>query len=137
MPDFYINKYLDLLNELKGEIDLRSDQPLDKLFKFVSNKAIGSPAKADLLFALGLAKAPDGFFITIWNSSRQVYLTLRLKWGVNQSFLEAEILGKNRIGEREAREALLSEVNSCKLKVPGIIEAAKGIIKTCEVKEID
>ena len=30
--DSYTNRYLDLLNELKGEIDLKSDQPLDKLF---------------------------------------------------------------------------------------------------------
>lgn len=133
--DSYTNKYLDLLDELKGEIDLKSDQPLDKLFNFVLEKALGSPVKTDLLFAIGLAKAPEGFFIEIWGRSRLVYLTLRLNEVKNYDFLAAEILGKNRIGERGAREALLSGVNNCKLRVPGVIEAAKRIIKTCKVRK--
>lgn len=136
--DSYTNEYLDFLNELKGEINLRSDQPLDKLFKFVSDKSLSSPIRTDLLFALVLAKAPGGFFIEVYNKSRLVYLTLRSDEIGTLDFLWAEVSGKNRIDGREAREALLSKVNnSCKLKVPGVIEAAKRIIEICEVKEIN
>lgn len=135
--DYYTNKYLDLLGRLKDEIDQRSDQPLDELFNFVLEKTL-SPVKDDLLFALGLAKAPGEFFIEIdtGDRSNMVYLTLRLNEIKNYDFIWAEIVDNNRIGKREAREALLLEVNSCKLTVPGIIEEAERIIKTCKVGRI-
>lgn len=135
--DYYTNKYLDLRGRLKDEIDQRSDQPLDELFNFVLEKTL-SPVKDDLLFALGLAKAPGEFFIEIdtGDRSNMVYLTLRLNEIKNYDFIWAEIVDNNRIGKREAREVLLLEVNSCKLTVPGIIEEAERIIKTCKVERV-
>lgn len=136
-PDYYTNKYLDLIDELKNGIASKADQPLDELFNFVLEKTL-SPVKDDLLFALGLEKAPGEFFIEIDTGDRSslVYLTLRLNEIKNYDFIWAEIVDNNRIGDREAREALLLEVNSCKLTVPGVIEAAERIIKTCKVGRI-
>lgn len=136
-PDSYTNEYLDLLNELKDEIDQRSDQPLDKLFYFILEEANGSPVKTDLLFAIGLAKAPERFFVEIKDSLGTVYLTLRLNDGRGQVFVWADILGKeDKIDDQRAREVLLSRVDIRNLKVPGCIKAAEDVIKTCKVERI-
>lgn len=138
MPDSYTNKYLDLLNELKDEIDQRSDQPLDKLLNFIFKKALGSPVRMDLLFAVGLIKAPERFFIIVLNGSRQVYLTLRLNNGSGYVFIWVDTVGEDKIDDQRAREVLLSRVNirNYDLKVPGCIKAAEEVIKTCKVERI-
>lgn len=135
-PGPYTNEYLDILNSLKDEIDQRSDQPLDKLSSFILEKTFGSSVRMDLLFAMGVMKAPERFFIEIRNRSRTVYLTLRLNGADEQVFIRADILGKDKIDDQKAREAILSKADTGKLKVPGVIRAAKEIIKTCKVERI-
>lgn len=134
--DIYTKQYLDLLNELKDEIDQRSDQPLDKLFYFILEKANGSPVIMDLLFAMGLMKAPERFFVEIRHRSGAVYLTLRLNDGRGQVFIWADTVGEDKIDDQRAREVLLSRVDIRKLKVPGCIKAAEEVIKTCKVERI-
>lgn len=132
----YTNEYLDTLNELKEEIDQRSDQPLDKLSNFIWYKTFGLSVRLDLLFAVGLMKAPERFFIRIRNRSRSVYLILRLNDADEQVFIGVDILDKDKIDDQKAREALLSKADTGKLKVSGVIRAAKKIIKTCKIERI-
>lgn len=134
--DYYTNKYLDLLNELKDEIDQRSDQPLDELITFIWSKIFNLSIRVDILFAVGLIKAPEKFFIRIKDGSGTVYLILRLNGVDEMVFIGADVFGKDKINDQKAREALLFGANSLKLKVPGVIEAAKGIIKTCKVERV-
>lgn len=136
--DSYTNEYLDILNELKDEIDQRSDQPSDELFNFIFKKASGSPVRMDLLFAVGLMKAPERFFVEIRDRLGAVYLTLRLGDGSGRGwvFIWADIPGEDKIDDQRAREALLSKVATRELKVPGCIKAAEELIKTCKVERI-
>lgn len=134
--DSYTDKYLDLLNELKGEIDQRADQPLDKLIDFIWSKIFNLSIRLDLLFAVGLIKAPEKFFIRIKDEPGTVYLILRLNDVDEMVFIGADVFGKDKINYQKAREALLFGANSLKLKVPGVIEAAKRIIKTCKVERV-
>lgn len=138
MPDSYTNEYLGLLNKFKDEIDRRSDQPLDKLSNFILEKTFGSPARIDLLFAVGLIKAPEKILIERRSRPRrEVSLILKANDRIRYGFIWAYPQGKGKIDDKAVREALLSKDRICVLKVPGIIEAAKGIIKTCKVKEIN
>lgn len=133
--DPYTNEYLDLLNKFKDEIDRRSDQPLDKLGNFILEKAFDSPAKVDLLFAIGLMKAPEKILIERRSRpKRTACLILKVHDLTRYAFIWADIQGKSRIGDQAVREALLSKDRICGLRVPEIITAAEKMIKTCKIE---
>lgn len=135
--DSYTDKYLDILNRLKDELDQRSDQPLDKLIDFIYEKTFVSPARSDLLFAIGLVKAPEKILIEKRSHpKRTASLILKVHDLVRYEFIWADIPGKDKIDDQKAREALLSKADTGKLKVPGVIRAAKKIIKTCKVERV-
>lgn len=136
--DFYTNEYLDFLNKLKDEIDQRSDQPFDKLSSFISEKTFDSSVRTDLLFAIGLMKAPEEILIEIQTRKRMVYLSLGVhSKSYHREFIRAEIPGKGRINDQAAREALLSIKPGgyyCSLNIPQIIREAEELILTCKIE---
>lgn len=135
--DSYTDKYLDILNKLKDELDQRSDQPLDKLIDFIYEKTFVSPARSDLLFAIGLVKAPEKILIERRSHpKRTASLVLKVHDLVRYELIWADLQGKGRIDDQAVREALLSKADTGRLKVPGVIMAAKRIIKTCKVERV-
>ena len=135
--DSYTDKYLDILNKLKDELDQRSDQPLDKLIDFIYEKTFVSPARSDLLFAIGSVKAPEKILIERRSHpKRTASLVLKVHDLVRYELIWADLQGKGRIDDQAVREALLSKADTGRLKVPGVIMAAKRIIKTCKVERV-
>lgn len=135
--DFYTNEYLDFLNKLKDEIDQRSDQPFDKLSSFISEKTFDSSVRTDLLFAIGLMKAPEKILIERRSRpTRAACLILKENDHVRYAFIWADIQGKGKIDDKAVREALLSKDRICGLKVPGVILAAEKMIRSCKIERI-
>lgn len=136
-PDSYTNEYLGLLNKFKDEINQRSDQPLDKLSNFILDKTFGSPARVDLLFAIGLMKAPEKILIERRSRPRrEVSLILKAYDQARYGFIWAYPQGKGKIDDKAVREALLSKDRICLLKVPGVILAAEKMIRTCKIERV-
>lgn len=133
-----IKQYLDFLDKFGDKINRMSDWSLDEIVDFIQDNGPQSPVVVDLVFAVGLVKAPEEILIEIKTRKRMVYLSL----GVHSEpyhhvFIEAEIPGKGRINDQAAREALLSikpGLYFCYLNIPQIVMAAEEMVGTCKIE---
>lgn len=131
-------RYLDFLDKFGDKINRMSDKPLDEIVDFIQDNGPQSPAIVDLMFAVGLVKAPEEILIEIKTRKREVYLSLGVhSKPYHRVFIEAEIPGKGRITDQAAREALLSikpGLYFCHLNLPEIIREAEEIVRTCKIE---
>lgn len=131
-------RYLDFLDKFGDKINRMSDWPLDEIVDFIQDNGPQSPVMADLIFAVGLLKAPGEILIEIETRKRMVYLALGVhSKSYHSVFIEAEIPGKGRISDQAAREALLSikpGLYFCHLNLPQIRREAEEMVRTCRIE---
>lgn len=132
--DRYTKQYLDFLDKFGDKINRMSNWSLDEIVDFIQSNGPGSGVVTDLLFAIGLMKAPEKILIERRSRpTRAACLILKVHDLTRYGFIWAD-LQKGKIDDKAVREALLSKDRICGLRVPGVILAAEEMIRSCKIE---